>query len=100
MTATGDTGQGGSSWPPFATLDELKDALHDLNYVRGIDTAGVLADGYFNFFYCTDPDGEWFFENTDPRERMVDDGDWQQYERLSLDSLSRGPYTIIWPPAV
>lgn len=85
---------------PCETLVELRDALHDLNYERGIDTAAVVINDVVHLAYCTDPDGEWFLENGDPEERISEDETgWRRYERLSLNDFDRGPYTIIWPAA-
>lgn len=81
-------------------FDELEDYLQDLNYEHGQDTTAILARGVLFFVYCTDPDGEWFIEASDPRERMEEDDDGPFYARQNLDHLRdlRGPYTILREP--
>lgn len=81
----------------MADLDELEDYLQDLNYEHGQgETALTIRSGELFFAYCTDPDGEWFIESTDPRERMEEDEDGIFYNRLTLSTLRNcGPFTIL-----
>ena len=82
----------------FDTTAGLNNALQELNYEHETATAAVVANGVLMLAYCTDPDGEWFFESGDPEDHMAEDeSGWREYKRTRLSDLSRGPYTIIWP---
>jgi hypothetical protein len=81
------------------TFEELEDYLQDLNYEHGQDAAAIRTGGQGNrlyFAFCTDPDGEWFLETGDPRERLFDEeGDYPIYVPLSLGHIrTMGPYTL------
>lgn len=85
------------------TLDELRDYLQDLNYEEGIDHTALTAgsEKALFFAFCTDPDGEWFLETGDPRERFEEEGEEYVYVPLSLDHLTNmGPFTILHEPSL
>lgn len=85
----------------FKSADDLRDYLIDANS-EGADGVVVLVSGSPWLAYCTDPDGEWFFECGDPEERMTEDAaGWREYERIGLDWI--GPQVdahgadLLWP---
>lgn len=91
----------------FGSADELRDYLADLNFgfvprVGASGTAAVVVGGNLWLAYCTDPDGDWFFESGDPEERMVEDEEgWREYERIGFRTLAplvdaRGA-DLLWP---
>lgn len=81
----------------------LRDHFDTLNYDRGIDTAAIVVNDLLWFAYCTDPDGAWFFESTDPMDRMVFDGDTGEswYERKGWDwvgpQIDAHGVVVLWP---
>lgn len=91
----------------FDSADDLRDYLTDLNFgdvpnIEAVGGAVILVSGTPWLAYCTDPDGEWFFECGDPEERMTEDAEgWREYERIGLDWI--GPQVdahgadLLWP---
>lgn len=79
------------------TFEQLEEYLQDLNYEHGQDTTALTTrEGHLIMTYCTDPDGEWFLEPGDPRERMEEGGDGYFYNRMELGFIQgAGPYTIL-----
>ena len=87
----------------FTDADDLLDWLADQNH-PGSGQAAIEVQGILWLAYCTDPDGEWFFESGDPNDRMEEVGDGEvQYERTGIEDLrgqieNGGPGAlVVWP---
>ena len=73
------------------SAEHLEEYLTGLNST-GVDHVALVTDGALWLAYCTDPDGEWFFESGDPLDRFArdpgDDVDQDAYyHRVGFDLL-------------
>ena len=72
----------------FTDAIDLRDFLSEQNDTGIAEGLVVHVCGVVWLAYCTDPDGEWFFESGDPQERMSEDAEgWREYARVGLDWL-------------
>lgn len=86
----------------FNSAEDMRDYLTELNF-EPVDGVVVVIMGTPWLAYCTDPDGEWFFESGDPEERMTEDSEgWREYEHIGFDWLgpqidAHGADVLVWP---
>jgi hypothetical protein len=82
------------------TFGQLEEYLQDLNYEHGQDATALTTNaGTLFMAYCTDPDGAWFVETGDPRERIEEEDGEPFYNPVGLDWLQgMEPFTILHRP--